>query len=88
VEVQGSIVAVVDEITDTGQTLAMVAESTLALGAVNVVAASLVTHTWADPFPHVSALVSDEFIIFPWDREVLVGGKWMTHPEIIAGLKA
>jgi len=87
-EVNGKTVAVVDEIADTGQTLEMVTESTTALGAVQVVTASLVTHSWADPFPQVSALLSDEFIIFPWDQEVLAGGKWITHPEIEAGLKA
>jgi len=87
-EVGGKIVAVVDEIADTGQTLAMVAGCAAELGAVQVVTASLVTHTWADPTPQVSALVSDEFIIFPWDLEVLAGGKWITHPEIEVGLKA
>jgi hypothetical protein len=87
-EVNGKTVAVVDEIADTGQTLAMVTESATALGAVQVVTASLVTHSWADPFSQVSALLSDEFIIFPWDREVLAGGIWITHPEIEAGLKA
>jgi hypoxanthine phosphoribosyltransferase len=87
-EVEGKIVVVVDEIADTGQTLAMVADSAAELRAVQVVTASLVTHTWADPAPQVSALVSDEFIIFPWDLEVLAGGKWITHPEIEAGLKA
>jgi uncharacterized protein len=87
-EVNGKSVAVVDEIADTGQTLAMVTQSAKALGAVQVVSASLVTHSWADPFPQVSVLLSDEFIIFPWDKEVLEGGKWITHPEIEAGLKA
>jgi hypoxanthine phosphoribosyltransferase len=87
-EVAGKIVAVVDDIADTGQTLAMVAESTRSLGAKLVVTASLVCHSWADPFPMVSALVSDEFIIFPWDQQVLVNGQWIPHPEIEAGLKA
>jgi hypoxanthine phosphoribosyltransferase len=87
-EVSGKIVAAVDDIADTGQTLAMVADSATALGAVQVVTASLVSHSWADPFPQVSALVSDEFVIFPWDEQVLIDGKWVTHPEIIAGLKA
>jgi hypoxanthine phosphoribosyltransferase len=87
-EVEGKVVAVVDEIADTGQTLAMVAERTRALGAVQVVTGSLVSHRWADPFPQVTTLVSDEFIIFPWDQQVLAGGKWITHPEIEAGLKA
>jgi hypoxanthine phosphoribosyltransferase len=71
-EVSGKIVAAVDDIADT----------------VQVVTASLVSHSWADPFPQVSALVSDEFVIFPWDEQVLIDGKWVTHPEIIAGLKA
>jgi hypoxanthine phosphoribosyltransferase len=87
-DVAGMIVAVVDEIADTGQTLAMVADSARALGAVQVVTASLVCHTWADPAPQVAALVSDEFIIFPWDQQVLVDGKWLPHPEIVSGLKA
>ena len=87
-EVNGKTVAVVDEIADTGQTLEMVTESATALGAVQVVTASLITHSWADPFPQVSALLSDEFIFFPWDQEVLAGGKWITHPEIEAGMKA
>lgn len=87
-EVTGKIVAVVDEMADTGQTLALVTESARSLGAVQVVTASLVCHTWADPFPQLSALVSDEFIIFPWDQQVLAGGKWILHPEIEAGLKA
>jgi hypothetical protein len=87
-EVSGKTIAVVDEIADTGQTLAMVAECATALGASQVLTACLVAHSWADPAPQVTALVSDEFIIFPWDRQVLVAGKWITHPEIEAGLKA
>jgi hypoxanthine phosphoribosyltransferase len=87
-EVAGMNVAVIDEIADTGQTLAMVAESVMALGAVRVVTATLVSHTWANPAPQISTLVSDEFIIFPWDQQVLAGGKWIPHPEIVAGLEA
>jgi hypoxanthine phosphoribosyltransferase len=87
-EVNGKTVAVVDDIADTGQTLAIAAESATALGAVQVVTASLITHSWADPFPQVSTLLSDEFIIFPWGQEVLADRKWSTHPEIEAGLKA
>jgi hypoxanthine phosphoribosyltransferase len=87
-EVTGKVVAVIDEIADTGETLAMVADSAKALGAVQVVTASLVSHSWADPAPQISPLVSDEFIIFPWAQQVLDGGKWITHPEITAGLEA
>ena len=87
-EVAGKVVAIIDEIADTGQTLTIAAESAKALGAVQVVTACLVSHSWANPAPQVSALVSDEFVIFPWDHQVLDGGKWITHPEIINGIKA
>lgn len=87
-DVMGKAVAVVDEIADTGHTLAMVAESCHSLGAARVITASLVSHSWANPPPQVTALVSDAFIIFPWDEQVLVDGHWVTHPEIVAGLQA
>jgi len=87
-EVAGKVVAIIDEIADTGQTLTIAAESATALGAVQVVTACLISHSWANPAPQVSALVSDEFVIFPWDHQVLDGGKWITHPEIIDGIKA
>ncbi len=87
-DVQGKNVAIVDEIADSGQTLAMAAESARSKGAIQVITASLVSHSWADPAPMLSALVSDAFIIFPWDRQVLQHGRWVTHPEIEAGLAA
>ena len=87
-DVVGRVVAIIDEIADSGQTLAMVAKSAMSLGAVQVVTACLVSHTWAKPAPHVSTLVSDELIIFPWDQQVLVNGEWVIHPEIHAALKA
>jgi len=86
-EVAGKVVAVVDEIADSGQTLRMAAEAARALGAMQVVTASLVAHSWAAPIPEVSALISDAFVIFPWDRLVLLDGKWQPHPEIQAALK-
>ncbi len=87
-EVSGKRVLVVDEIADSGQTLAMVATSVVTLGAVQVVTACLVMHSWAEPKPQICVLVSDEFIVFPWDEKVLHKGEWITHPEIIAGLDA
>jgi len=87
-EVRGRIVAVVDEIADSGRTLGMVAERCQALNAAQVVTATLVSHSWADPYPQVTALASDAFVIFPWDQQVLVDGRWVTHPEIVAGLRA
>jgi hypothetical protein len=87
-EVAGLVVVVIDEIADTGRTLAMAADSAVRLGAERVITASLVSHSWAEPVPHVTALISDEFIIFPWDEQVLDHGKWVTHPEIQKGIQA
>ena len=87
-EVAGKVVAIIDEIADTGVTLFMAAAAARELGALQVITASLVSHSWAKPAPRVSALVTDEFVVFPWDALVLDHGRWVTHPEIEAGLKA
>lgn len=87
-DVAGRSVAVIDEIADTGETLAMVAEQVRAAGAARVVTATLVDHGWANPRPDFAALVTPAFVIFPWDREVLIDGRWQIHPEIEAGLRA
>ena len=87
-DVAGKVVVVIDEIADTGETLAMVAESARSLGAAQVVTACLVSHSWANPAPQITSLVSDALIIFPWDAQVLQDGKWVMHPEISAALEA
>ncbi|HEX6506632.1 MAG TPA: phosphoribosyltransferase [Chloroflexota bacterium] len=86
--VRGQRVAVVDEIADTGETLRLVADEVLRQGARHVVTAALISHTWPAPPPDVTALVSDELIIFPWDRTVLAGGEWRTHPDLVTALAA
>jgi len=80
--VAGRVVAVVDDVADSGQTLAMVAEEAANAGARRVVTVALAAHTWADPAPHVAALVSDDLIVFPWDEHVLFDGRWGLNPEI------
>jgi hypoxanthine phosphoribosyltransferase len=87
-EVAGKVVAIIDEIADAGVTLSMAGDAARALGAVQVVTACLVSHSWAKPAPQVTSLVSDEFIIFPWDEQVLDHGRWVPHPEVEAGIKA
>ena len=87
-DVEGKIVAVVDEISDTGETLAIVSASVLAKGAKKVITATLVSHSAARPQADVSVITSDEFIVFPWDQRVFIDGQWQAHPEILAGLKA
>lgn len=86
--VKDKAVAVVDEIADTGETLTAVATQVRELGAQRVITAALVCHSWARPEPDVSALVSDQFVIFPWDRRVLIDGEWRPHPDIVAALAA
>ncbi len=80
--------AILDEIADTGETLALVATRTLERGASQIKTAALAAHTWADPQPHFAALVSDALIVFPWDRRFLIDGQWRVHPEIEEALKS
>jgi len=81
-------VAVIDEIADSGETLAIVASRALERGARQALTVSLVSHSWADPRPDLTALVSDALIIFPWNQRVYQNGKWQPHPEIEAALAA
>ena len=81
-DVAGRVVAVIDDMADTGATLAMVAARVRELGATRVVTASLCAHSWADPAPAYTALATDALVIFPWDRQVLVEGRWADHPEV------
>jgi uncharacterized protein len=86
-EVAGKKVVIVDEIADSGETLALVAQKVRESGASEVFTATLVSHSWANPTPDFSGLVSDELIIFPWDAQVYSQGQWQPHPEIVAALK-
>jgi hypothetical protein len=47
-----------------------------------------VSHTWVNPAPDFSTLVTDELVIFPWDLKVYLQGEWQTHPEILEAIKA
>ena len=86
-EVGGKIVAVIDEIADTGETLQIVAERVREQGAARVTTACLVSHSWARPAPDQVALVTDALVIFPWDKQVYQDGNWQAHPELAAPLK-
>ncbi|HTP07216.1 MAG TPA: phosphoribosyltransferase [Anaerolineae bacterium] len=86
-DVKDQIVAVVDEIADTGETLAIVAERVKQRGAKRVITASLISHSWAEPLPDVVALTTDAFVMFPWDEQVYIDGQWQIHPEIVDALK-
>ncbi len=86
-DVKDKIVAVIDEMADTGETLALVAERVKERGAQQVVTAALVAHTWVKPRPEVVALTTDALVLFPWDEQVYQDGKWQPHPELAAALK-
>jgi uncharacterized protein len=86
-EVKGHYVAVVDEIADSGETLALVTQRVLSLGASRVISACLVSHSWANPMPDHCALMTDALVIFPWDRQVYQEGIWQIHPELAGALK-
>ena len=86
--VRGQRVVVIDEIADTGETLALVAEAARAAGARDVLTACLAAHSWADPMPDLVALVSDALVVFPWDRQVYAEGRWQPHPELVEALAA
>jgi hypoxanthine phosphoribosyltransferase len=86
-EVGGKIVAVIDEIADSGETLSLVTREVLEKGAKKVITASLVAHSWANPLPDYTSLISDALILFPWDRKVFTEGEWQLHPEIVEALK-
>ena len=86
--VAGQRVAVIDEIADTGETLATVATRKEERKARQVCRLSLVSHSWADPLPDYSAMVSDALIIFPWDKHVLTKDGWIFHPELEGAIRA
>jgi hypothetical protein len=85
--VKDQIVAVVDEIADTGETLAIVAERVKQRGAKQVITASLIAHSWANPLPDVVAFTTDALVTFPWDEQVYSDGQWQPHPELVEALK-
>lgn len=87
-DVAGKVVAVIDEMADTGETLALVADRVGALGAARVVTAALVAHSWVAPPPDHVALITDALVIFPWDKQVLIDGQWQPHPELEAAIAA
>ncbi|MCX6825758.1 MAG: phosphoribosyltransferase family protein [candidate division Zixibacteria bacterium] len=86
-KVRGKDIIIIDEIADSGETLSIVMERIRAKFAHSVKTAALITHSWANPKPDYFALESDELIIFPWDKSVLVNGEWKLHPEIESALK-
>lgn len=85
-QVAGRRVLLVDEIADTGTTLALGVRSLKRAGVAELRTATLVAHSWASPRPDFVALETDAGIINPWDREVIEDGVLVTRPDIAVAL--
>jgi hypoxanthine phosphoribosyltransferase len=80
-------VLVVDEICDTGETLQKVTKRARKLGAAQVRTAVLYAHTHAASVPDYVGLITDRLILNPWDREIVVDGQVVMHPEYLGALE-
>jgi hypoxanthine phosphoribosyltransferase len=81
-------VLVVDEICSTGETLTLVKEKVMSLGARECRSAVLYAHSWETSVPEYIGLITDALILNPWDREVVEDGRVVFHPEYVAALTA
>ena len=80
-------VLVVDEICDSGETLLMVKDRCLELGASVVKSAVLYSHTKAGQIPDYIGIITDELLLNPWDREVLQDGEFRFNEEYVEALR-
>jgi hypoxanthine phosphoribosyltransferase len=83
--IAGKGVLLVDDISITGRTLNMARRAILDLGAREVRTATLAVHYFSTR-PDWYVIESNELLIHPWDRNMLVDGKWMINPEYQAEL--
>lgn len=84
--VSGRRVLVVDEMCSSGETVTLVRERALALGAVEARVAVLYAHTWGAGVPDYVGLVTDALVLNPWDREIRRDGAFHFHPEYVSAL--
>lgn len=84
--VRGRRVLIVDEISSSGETLRMVREKAIALGAVDARTAVLYAHTWGTQEPDYIGLISDALLMNPWDREIVRDVRFQFNPEYVGAL--
>jgi hypoxanthine phosphoribosyltransferase len=82
ITVKNRRVLIVDEISSTGETIAMVGEKVETMGAQAVKSAVLYAHKKGTSIPDYIGL-----ILNPWDREIWKDGTFQLHPEYIEGLR-
>lgn len=84
--VRGKRVLVVDEICGSGETLRMVMEKAAEKGTSEIRSAVLYAHSWGTETPDYIGLISDEFLLNPWDREILGSDGFEIHSEVVQAL--
>jgi uncharacterized protein len=77
-------ILVVDETCDTGSTMKLALSEVRALRPAEV--RSAVSFKTGDYTPDFYAFETDNFIILPWDREIIQGGELIVRPDYAARL--
>jgi uncharacterized protein len=86
--IKGLRVLIVDEISSTGETLALARKKALSLGAASVICAVLYAHARGSVEPDLIGLISDDLILNPWDREIFQKDSFIPHPEYVDALSS
>ena len=82
--IRGRRVLIVDETCDTGSTMKLALNEVRALRPAEVRTA--VSFRTGDYAPDFHAFETDNFIILPWDREIIQGGELVMRPDYAARL--
>jgi len=82
--IKGRRVLVVDETCDTGSTMKLALSEVRARTPSEV--RSAVSFKTGDYAPDFHAFETDNFIILPWDREIIQGGELIVRPDYAARL--
>ena len=82
--IRGRRILVVDETCDTGSTMKLALSEVRALKPAAV--KSAVSFKTGDYTPDFHAFETDNFIILPWDREIIQGGELVIRPDYAARL--
>jgi uncharacterized protein len=82
--IRGRRVLVVDETCDTGSTMKLALSEVRALRPAEV--RSAVSFKTGEYVPDFYAFETDNFIILPWDREIIQGGEIVMRPDYAARL--
>jgi hypoxanthine phosphoribosyltransferase len=82
--VRGRRVLVVDETCDTGSTMKLALSEVRALRPLEV--KSAVSFRTGDYAPDYQAFATENFIVLPWDREIIQNGELIVRPDYAARL--